>query len=1027
MARYTSRNLNDNDNSLSKRKKWGIALLIISLLLLLCIVTRFIYPIRAVLLGFFGLSMYPILIALCVISVFLMQDKHYVVPKVYIWTLCCLFFAIVCLFQLIFAVPSGGFGEYLSNCYAGKNTAGGLFMGLFSYGFVSLLGVVGSYILLALLIIVCVAFIIDHFLKLNEYNEITSRIVDKNLKKANFDDGSVLQNTKPVRKKGQIKKDDELVFARKSATQDDDIYEEEIDENINADEKLDFENEKEENETEKNLAPVSKYREKLELLQSKTSAAAKNSEIAINIWGEDFINSLHRKDEKQKNNDAERKDYNINDLILNKRKEDSQNFAGNTSADRPMKFVHDDSDADELFAEKLERHNRLFEQNLPEKNNSFNSNLQSGHNTNFANQNNNTSFLNSNIQNATEQQKPIWQFDADEDEDDDINDVFENDLDKDDVSDIISPTAVNENSGVPNLNGNNFNVDNSRLSGRLNEEKLGENRINNSRISNPRFDVNSRIGSERMQGQNDMLPKKPEPKEPEQIKIRQTEPTDQPTTKYTKPSPYIKPPISLLQIESAKTSAAEEEYSEKAAKLEETLENFKIPAKVVGITHGPAVTRYELQMPAGIPVKRVSQHSDDIAMQLESLHGVRIEAPIPGRNLVGVEVPNGKIATIGLKDIISSKEFQESKAPLTFALGKDISGAIKVCDLGSMPHLLVAGSTGSGKSVCLNVILLSLLYRLGPEDLKLILIDPKRVEFVTYNFLPHMLIPKAINESQQALNALDWAIKEMTRRYDLFAEKHVRNFKEYNSLKSVYDCLDPKLPYIVIVIDEVADLMMNNKREMEEKIKRLTQLARAAGMHLILATQRPSVDVITGTIKSNLPSRIAFAVTNYMDSKTILDQGGADNLLGKGDMLYAPQDAGEPTRIQCPFVDSNEVYAITEYIKNNNQAEFDDTLCAEVLNGDKKNQEQQGDALGNNATGNEFDPLLPRALLEFIENGGEASISLIQRRYAVGYGRAARIVDQMERAGYVTPKEGNNKRSVLISKEKYDEIFGTDN
>ncbi len=517
-------------------------------------------------------------------------------------------------------------------------------------------------------------------------------------------------------------------------------------------------------------------------------------------------------------------------------------------------------------------------------------------------------------------------------------------------------------------------------------------------------------------------------KQHEQMKIPQTEPPKSKMAQYTKPSPYVKPPTDLLTTQSMSLvgSDKDEYYATLAANLEETLDSFRIPAKVVSITHGPAVTRYEVQMPAGIPVKRITNFADDIAMNMRAKGHIRIETPIPGKNLVGVEVPNEQIATVGLRDIIEAPEFSGSKAPLTFALGKDIVGSIKVCNLDSMPHLLVAGSTGSGKSVCLNTILISLLYRLGPEDLKLVLIDPKRVEFSMYNGIPHLLTPTAINEPKQANNALSWAIREMDRRYSILQKFGVQKLEDYNNLEVVYKGQEPKLPRIVIVIDELADLMMLAKKDIEDKIKRLTQLARAAGIHLIVATQRPSVDIITGTIKSNIPSRIAFAVTNYVDSKTIIDQGGAENLLGKGDMLYAPRDLPEPIRIQCPFISGKEITNIVNFIRTNNSSYFDEALAKEIVSDDPSGGSSGGSA-GVDADGEgEFDPLLPIALKDFIDAKG-GSISAIQRRHSVGFARAARIVDQMERAGFLAPSDGSSKtRQVLIDEEKYNELFGSD-
>ena len=509
-----------------------------------------------------------------------------------------------------------------------------------------------------------------------------------------------------------------------------------------------------------------------------------------------------------------------------------------------------------------------------------------------------------------------------------------------------------------------------------------------------------------------------------QLEMQQTLPTPNKTTTYKRPSPYVKPPLNLLTIESAKLGGNDAELKRKAQILEQTLEAFKISATVVGITQGPAVTRYEIQMPVGISVKKITQRADDIAMMLQSYSGVRIEAPIPGKNLVGIEVPNEKISTVGLKDILSSPDFKNAKAPLTVALGKDIAGGIRLCDIASMPHLLVAGSTGSGKSVCLNVILISLLYRLGPDELKLILVDPKRVEFSSFNGLPHLLTPEAICQPKQALNALDWAIAEMEHRFDTFQRLRVREINEYNSLDVVYKGIEPKLPRIVIVIDELADLMMMARKDLEDKIMRIAQLSRAAGIHLILATQRPSVNVITGTIKANLPSRIAFSVNSFADSNTVINQGGAEKLLGKGDSLYAPQNLPEPVRVQCPYISNTEVLNIVEYIKANNDPDDDDERAREILEG--KQEERSESAGGGGEGGSEFDPILPKALLDFIRSG-TGSISAVQRRYSVGYARAARIVDQMEQAGFISSPDGTNKnRQILIDEDRYNEIFSNE-
>lgn len=515
---------------------------------------------------------------------------------------------------------------------------------------------------------------------------------------------------------------------------------------------------------------------------------------------------------------------------------------------------------------------------------------------------------------------------------------------------------------------------------------------------------------------------KPHTEKLEQLEMPQTRPTTSPTTVYKRPSPYVRPPMNFLTTQSSKMDGNEMEFKQNARILEETLESFKISAVVESIVQGPAVTRYEIKMPAGISVNKIKQHADDIAMMMRSIGGVRIEAPIPGKNLVGIEIPNKKIATIGLRDVMDSPEFHNTKSALPFALGKDISGSIKICNLASMPHLLVAGSTGSGKSVCLNIIIISLLYKMGPDDLKLILIDPKRVEFSNFNGLPHLYTPEAICQPKQALNAFDWAIAEMDRRFSTFQRLKVRNFEEYNSLEAVYKGREAKIPRIVIIVDELADLMMFGKKELEDKIMRIAQLARAAGIHLVIATQRPSVDVITGTIKTNLPSRIAFSLNSYQDSMTIINQGGAEKLLGKGDMLYFPQDMSEPVRIQCPYLTNQEINNIVDFIIKNNEVEYDDAVVQQIMRGGGSNNSGSNTNDDDGGDGMEYDPILPKALFDFIKSGN-ASISAIQRRYAVGYARAARIVDQMETNGFISPADGTNKRKVLIDENKYNELF----
>lgn len=507
-----------------------------------------------------------------------------------------------------------------------------------------------------------------------------------------------------------------------------------------------------------------------------------------------------------------------------------------------------------------------------------------------------------------------------------------------------------------------------------------------------------------------------------QVSMSATENKDSEKPKmYPHPKKYNAPTTELLKYYPNNDGDSVEEQQQKGRMLEQTLESFKIPAKISSIAKGPAFTRYELQMPVGIPVKRVLGFTDDIAMSLESKGSIRTEIPIPGKNAFGVEVPNKKISTVSLRDVLESKNFVSSKSPLTFALGQDIANESRVSRLDKAPHMLVAGSTGSGKSVCLNSMLISWIFKASPDDVRLILIDPKQVEFTPYNGLPHLLIPNVITSTEKALNALSWSIDEMERRYSLFSKFGVRNIEEYNDTSEVKSFMAEKLYYIVLVVDELADLMSQAKKEFEEKIMRLTQKSRAAGIHLVLATQRPSVDVITGTIKNNLPTRIAFAVSSFADSKTIIGESGAENLLGKGDMLFAPIDSPTPSRIQGCFVSNDEIKAVLDYVKENNDAVFDSDIEDKMFN---RNQGEPG-GFESEPSAEVFDPLMKDALRNFIKTNN-ASVSKLQRIFNIGFNRAGRIVDQMEHAGFVSPKDSKNNRVIFITQQEFEERFGED-
>lgn len=484
---------------------------------------------------------------------------------------------------------------------------------------------------------------------------------------------------------------------------------------------------------------------------------------------------------------------------------------------------------------------------------------------------------------------------------------------------------------------------------------------------------------------------------------------------------YPNPMLLEKSVESNSADVAKE-LQLNGKMLVDTLENFSVHTKIVDISRGPAVTRYELQPAAGVKISKITNLSDDIALNLAA-SGVRIEAPIPGKAAVGVEIPNKIVSIVKMRELVSSKEFMGSKSKLSVILGKDIAGNVKVADLAKMPHLLIAGSTGSGKSVCINSFIISLLYKASPNEVKLLMVDPKVVELGIYNGIPHLLVP-VVTDPRKAAGALNWAVTEMLKRYQMFAENNVRDITSYNSmvkvkLKNASDAEKENLkalPQIVIIIDELADLMMVAPNEVEDSICRLAQMARAAGMHLVIATQRPSVDVITGIIKANIPSRIALAVSSQIDSRTILDSGGAEKLLGRGDMLFSPVGSQKPVRIQGCFVSDKEIESVIEYIKESKENIYDSNIMDEIEKNavlDKKEKDTFSDS--------DDDPMLQDAVKCILDNN-QASTSLLQRKLRLGYARAGRIMDQMEQKGIVGPANGSKPREILISAQRWSEI-----
>jgi len=489
---------------------------------------------------------------------------------------------------------------------------------------------------------------------------------------------------------------------------------------------------------------------------------------------------------------------------------------------------------------------------------------------------------------------------------------------------------------------------------------------------------------------------------------------------------YRKPDATILSYaNNSDSSDYEEELKYKATKLVETLDSFGVSTKIVGICRGPSVTRFELQPAAGVKISKITSLADDLALALAST-GVRIEAPIPNKSAVGIEVPNKNRSTVSLREIVETPTYQNAKSKLNVALGKDIAGNTICADIAKMPHLLIAGTTGSGKSVCLNAMIVSILMNATPDEVKLVMIDPKQVEFTVYNGIPHLLVP-VVSDPRKAAGALGWAVTEMLQRYKMFSEKAVRDIKGYNRLAETDEELTP-MPHIVIFIDELSDLMMAAPNEVEDSICRLAQMARAAGMHLVIATQRPSVNVITGIIKANIPSRIALSVSSQVDSRTILDAAGAEKLLGNGDMLFGPVGVSKPVRVQGCFLSDEEVEGVCKFIKNQSTEEkkYDEDVMKEIENQqaamDTKKSSAAAAASGGESDGGEgADEMLPKAI-EVVVEAQMASTTLLQRKLKLGYARAARIVDELEQRKIVGPFEGSKPRKVLISKQQWIEM-----
>ncbi len=1038
--------VNNNKNSEKKnvKKIVGWSLLGLCTIVFLFSVTSIIPALQYFFLGILGIFVYPLCVLGIIIALALLNNKKYVMPKRYAIFLGLSLYLFLSIIQLIIVgSPEGlSYGQFLALNYSKQITAGGMIIGFIPSSLAYLMGLPATYVIMALGLVTSVAFFVEAVISLRKTNAQTKPIKLQIKEKGN----EIVKNPREVNKHYRTLKQEQKSYSDVNVMLDGNRKEEEKKE-LSAREKLGlvgkgynngynsdisgnnsssngnynsnyslFKNGKNASNTPNGSNNLYKTPSQIVLpeddKQSKVPSGMSLKEYLLSPPKVDMQKFMEHKPKAQSGQNLSQNSnlssgvvaQNSNTIMPNaSTSEINKNISSLKSSDeiKPSSFVHEES-------YDLSQNQTIKRGNLPD-----------------VRPEEITSEAEDIIRSVVEQEK------IDREVENFPNTRESQNENKDSYSDYIDYGEVEKNNRenlVRDLDRNDSSLSrrdsvmrddlarrNNNLSQR-DENILGRERRDNLTEQNQSEKDNHVDAKEELNRENktfDRSNDRPPIDEMERRKRFVQLDEDKPQERI-KPYKYTRPPIDLITTKSDDLSVINEEVPLKRVALENALENFGVPAKVQNVVIGPTVTRYEIEMPEGISVKRILSLDADIAYALSANGQIRIEAPIPGRSIVGIEVPNSKVATVSIKDVLQSKEFALSPSPLTFALGKDITGNVKVCNLQKMPHLLVAGTTGSGKSVCLNSIIISILYKASPDDVKFIMIDPKQVELSMYEGLPHMVVPRVITDPTKAVNALQWAVDEMERRFKLISEERVRNIGEYNKLDKVVECKVKKMPYLVIIFDEFADFMAVAKNEIEDKIRRIAQKARAAGIHLILATQRPSTDVVTGTLKGNLPARIAFKVASRVDSEVIMGSTGAEKLLGHGDMLYKPSDA-EPSRIQGCFIDTPETKDIVNFIIEHNEEVFDEEANNAINNPNK--------ATGGGSDNNGADPLLPQALKLCIDNG-VASTTMVQRKLSIGYPRAARIVDQMEERGYISSAEGAKQRQVYITIDEFYSIFG---
>ncbi len=1038
MAVYKLTSKKKSNSQKNVKKIVGFTLMIVASVLFFCLV-GIVKPLQTFSMGLFGIFGFPLCIVMFVVGLALANNRRYVMPLRYTICLCLAVFFLLCILQLIFvggnAIADGkgvmNFGDYLAKNYLQKVTAGGIVIGFFTTILLYATTIWGAYIISILGFVVSVALLIDslNILKRekSEKDPVSVQIREEK-KEQKVAAQKQIQNNQNTAAKvsaedvpnvvldGNLKEEREKELLQKKAQEPQKPltarqilgldkkrnlayeYDKEMQESLRQQDKL-------------SQTPPPKPAEP-EKPKSLREIILTPPQVDLDEYFKDMKKEAETPSKTEVDNNVEALKNDANEpsevFYEDEFKVDASPFIRRSlPQDKPNDLVARADDILRSAIEEEKQENPEIFENL-ESETSSSSPLD-----NLPERDNGGGFGNrgSTFEDETSNKESF-------------DDGFSSRQAGDFESDSSESFRV-EDEGT-NTNSNSFDRRNEGFSRDRGFDRSGgrDAFAANRDFSRDRdaFNRSLREREEKTLTQDDKDARGQFHRDFERMNVRngslarETTPIPEEEEGPYEPYVYEKPPLDLITTESVDLSTLNEDVAEKRVMLEDTLGTFGVPAKVQGVVVGPAVTRYELEMPSGVSVQKIKSRTDDIALSLAAEGTIRIEAPIPGKSVVGIEVPNASIATISLKDVLASKEFQQATSPLTFALGKDITGKIICADMRKLTHLLVAGSTGSGKSVCLNSIILSIIYKASPEEVKIILIDPKRVEFASYEGLPHLIMPEIVCDTQKAIHTLDWAVNEMERRFEVLRVARVREISEFNQSPDVVSGKIRKMPYLVIIVDELADLMMTGKKEVEEKVCRLAQKARAAGIHLILATQRPSVDVITGLIKSNFPSRISFAVTSAVDSMTILDRVGAEKLLGKGDMFYFPNGAKDPFRVQGCYLSTNEINNIVDFCRDFNKPIFDPEIEQQINNPNKAN----GNGPGYN---NEMDELLPQALKVSIDCG-QASATMLRRRFSIGYPRAGKIIDQMEAAGYISCADGPKGRTVYITKEEFEQLFG---